>query len=151
MSFNPAALSLSSVVTPRTVPAVSTEPSVDEAQAAPQESVRVSLSEEGKAKAAKEQDKYADIDASNLPDNVKKLLKAIREIQEKIEEKMQELDAVKNDPSLSEKERQAKTQVIQVELSILSNQLTSRNNDLNKLQLSKADKDTAFQLLLSKG
>ncbi|AJO78579.1 hypothetical protein [Pseudomonas sp. MRSN 12121] len=151
MSINPTALSLSSVVTPRTAPAVSTEPSVDEAQAAPQESVRVSLSEEGKAKAAKEQDKYADIDASNLPDNVKKLLKAIREIQEKIEEKMQELDAVKNDPSLSEKERQAKTQVIQVELSVLSNQLTSRNNDLNKLQLSKADKDTASQLLLSKG
>ncbi|NNB43450.1 chemotaxis protein [Pseudomonas chlororaphis] len=132
-----------------------TELGSDEDQAAPQESVKVSLSQEGKAKAAEEQNKNADIDASNLPEAVKKILKVIREIQEKIQKKMEEFETIKNDPSLSDKEREAKAQGVQVELAALTSQLTSRTNDLrrteNELKLSTGQRKLSNYLAAPKG
>lgn len=123
-------------------------------ESAPVESVKVTLSLEGKAMAAKEGGKNADIDASNLPEGVKKVLKVIREIQQQIQKKMDELNAIMKDQSLSDKEREAKIKSIQVELATLNSQLSSSYNDLNKIQnemnLSTAERRLAGSLAMPK-
>lgn len=114
------------------------------------EGVKVILSAEGSAKASSESEKNADIDASNLPDGVKKILKVIRDIQEKIQKKMDELDAINNDHSLSEKDREGKVQGILAELGILTSQLTNTTNDLhrteNEMKLSSSMKKLSNSL-----
>jgi len=97
--------------------------------------VIVTISAEGKEKLAGEQQKNADIDVSKLPDSIKKYLKSIREIQEKIDKKMEELQAAMSDHSLSDKERQGKISKIQLELSVLSGILTSITNDLRQKEV----------------
>lgn len=99
------------------------------------EPVTVTISAEGKEKLAGEQKKNADIDATNLPDSIKKYLKSIREIQEKIDKKMQELQAAMSDHSLTDKEREGKVSKIQLELSVLSGLLTSITNDLRQKEV----------------
>lgn len=134
------------------VPAV--EAASVEPKSASQEGVKVALSPEGKALAAKHGSKNADIDSSNLPDGVKKILKVIREIQEKIQKKMEELDKVMRDQSLSDKERESKAQSIQGELAALTSQLSSSTNDLrrveNELKLSTEQKKVSNYLSMPK-
>lgn len=60
------------------------------------DSLRVSLSELGKARSAAAQ-KNQDIDDSSLPDLIKDLLKRIRALKEQIEVKKEELNAVMSD------------------------------------------------------
>lgn len=119
-------------------------------QGEPGSGIKVTLSPEGTAKASAEKDKNADIDASNLPDGIKKILKVIREIQEKIQKKMEELDAIRNDQSLSDKDREAKTQGIMGELGVLTSQLSSSTNNLhraeNEMKLSTAQKKLSSYL-----
>lgn len=116
----------------------------------PTSGLKVTLSAEGTAKSSGESGKNADIDASNLPDGVKKILKVIREIQEKIQKKMDELDAVKKDNLLSEKEREAKVEGILGELGVLTSQLTTSSNDLhrteNEMKLSASMKKLSSYL-----
>lgn len=95
----------------------------------------VTISAEGKEKLAGEQQKNADIDATNLPDGIKKYLKSIRELQEKIEKKLEELQAAMSDHSLSDKDRESKVSKIQLELSVLSSTLTSITNDLRQKEV----------------
>ena len=133
---------------------VQSEGATNGTESAPVEGVKVTLSLEGKEMAAKEGGKNADIDASNLPEGVKKVLKVIREIQEQIQKKMDELNAIMKDQSLSDKEREAKTKSIQVELATLNSQLSSSYNDLNKIQnemkLSTAERRLAGSLAMPK-
>ncbi|MDI3358531.1 MULTISPECIES: chemotaxis protein [unclassified Pseudomonas] len=135
MQINSAILSSTRIVAPSdAIEPVSSEVSADPGQAEATEGVKVTISAEGTAKASSERKKNADIDASNLPDGVKKILKAIRDIQEKIQKKMEELDAVKNDHTLSEKEREGRVQGILGELGVLTSQLTTTTNDLHRTE-----------------
>ena len=101
----------------------------------PEKPIVVVISAEGKEKLKGEQQKNADIDATSLPDGVKKYLKSIRELQEKIEKKLEELQAAMSDRSLSDKERESKVSKIQLELSVLSSTLTSITNDLRQKEV----------------
>lgn len=95
----------------------------------------VTISAEGKEKLSGEQQKNADIDASKLPEGIKKYLKSIREIQEKIEKKLEELQAAMSDHSLTDKERESRVSKIQLELSVLTSTLTSITNDLRQKEV----------------
>jgi predicted RND superfamily exporter protein len=94
----------------------------------------VTISAEGKEKLAGEQ-KNADIDATHLPESIKKYLKTIREIQEKIDKKLEELQAAMSNQTLSDKDREAKVNKIQLELTILTSTLTSITNDLQQKEV----------------
>ena len=89
--------------------------------------VEVTLSPQSKAV-----NKDADIEASNLPTVVKDQLKIIRRIQEQIARKMDELQAVAKDPSLSPKAREIKTRQLQMELTVLNQSLMSATREMNK-------------------
>ena len=156
MQINAAALASTRTLEPSTaVSSVSTEASGDAELPEVTEGVKVTLSAEGTAKASSPSEKNADIDASNLPDGVKKVLKAIRDIQERIQQKMDELDAVKNDHTLSEKEREGKVQGILGELATLTSQLTTTTNDLhrieNEMKLSASMRQRSSYLAAPKG
>ncbi|MBN3968783.1 chemotaxis protein [Pseudomonas gregormendelii] len=151
MQINAAAHASIKIIEPsNAAKSVLSEASGDSDVPAVTEGVKVTLSPEGTAKASSETEKNADIDASNLPDGVKKILKAIRDIQEKIQKKMEELDAIKNNHSLSEKEREGKVQGILGELGILTSQLTTTTNDLhrteNEMKLSSSMKKLSNSL-----
>lgn len=102
----------------------------------PPEKKLVVISAEGKEKLSKEQQRNADIDATHLPEGIKKYLKSIRELQEKIKEKLAELQTAVSDRSLSDKERESKISKIQIELYSLSSTLTSVTNDLHQKEVA---------------
>ncbi|MER2015679.1 MULTISPECIES: hypothetical protein [Pseudomonas] len=115
------------------------------------ESVSVVLSPEGKVKSDEEKSRYADIDAAKLPKSIKNYLKAIRDLQEKIDKKIKELESVIRDQSLSEKTRNLKYQNIQIQISVLSNTLNSVTTDMlqeeSALKLDGADRTLAASLM----
>lgn len=100
-------------------------------QQALRDSLRVSLSELGKARSAGAQ-KNRDIDESSLPDVVKDLLKRIRELKEQIEAKKAELKEVMSDQSLDPETKRMKIEVLQGELASLQGALSSANATLLK-------------------
>ncbi|MGX1126905.1 hypothetical protein [Pseudomonas sp. HLS-6 TE3448] len=124
--------------------------SVSLAKPAPQYGVQVNLSETGTHKSAQENGKHADIDASNLPETVKTVLKSVREIQERINEKMDELKAVMNDHLLPIKSREAKIHGLQIELASLTSELNKATQVLrrteNEMKLSTAEKNLSKAL-----
>lgn len=96
--------------------------------------IQVSLSETGMAKSAEEKRANAnsDIDNSGLPDATQKLLKMIREIKQKIEEKQAELQAAMTDQSLTPEARRDKVGALQTELGTLIASLATASNALDK-------------------
>nr|WP_015061826.1 hypothetical protein [Pseudomonas syringae]AFK89103.1 hypothetical protein [Pseudomonas syringae] len=123
---------------------------------APPEGVKVSLSSAGIQKAADDKDANpnADIESSGLPDQAQKILKMIREIQQKIEQKQQELQAIMADDSMDPDTKQSRVGVIQSELATLTASLTTANNSLDKLSnngaMSSAQSQQAAQLAMKK-
>lgn len=132
------------------------ESTKDNLTAAPAEGVKVSLSGASIQKAADEKNANpdADIESSGLPDQAQKILKMIREIQRKIDEKMQEMQEVMGDTSLDEVTRKARIGTIQSALAGLTASLMSANNELDKLSkngtLSDAQSKQATQLAMKK-
>ena len=100
-------------------------------QQALRNSLRVSLSELGKARSADAQ-KNRDIDQSSLPDVVKDLLKRIRELKAQIEAKRNELKEVMQDQSLDPEAQRIKIETLQGELASLQGALSSANATLIK-------------------
>lgn len=96
--------------------------------------VTVSLSETGLAKSAADKKANAnqDIEQSGLPAGTQKLLKMIREIKQKIEEKQAELQAAMADQSLTPEARQNKVGALQAELGTLVASLATASNALDK-------------------
>lgn len=77
-----------------------------------------------------------DIDDSNLKDNIKQLLKMIRDLRKQLAEKMAQLSATMNDTALSPEARQAKVAGLQGDIaSIQSGLMTAQG------QLAKSMKD----------
>jgi hypothetical protein len=82
--------------------------------------------------AAAEKTSNSDIDDSGLADNVKQLLKMIREIKKQIAEKQAEMAAVMADKSLSPDQARAKATALQSALGALQASLTSAQASLTK-------------------
>lgn len=123
--------SISALVSKDQAPAVT---AVEPTAVAPVEGVKVSLSGEGLKKSSDEKgsNPNADIEASGLPDQTQKILKMIREIQKKIEEKQTEMQQVMADQSMSPEAKQARVGALQSELATLIANLTTANNTLDK-------------------
>lgn len=102
-------------------------------------------------KAAKKGDKNADIDATHLPDRIKKQLKLIRSIQERIAKRMQDMQAFMSDRSLSPRAREGKMRQLQMEIMAMTNSLIQATNQLNQamqqMHLSVADQTLAGTLV----
>lgn len=101
-------------------------------------STRVTLSDLGQALSAKRQAsqqpvKNQDIDNSNVPDNIKDLLKRIRELKEQIAEQQQKLNAVMANQRLSPEEKQKQLLQVQSTINSLNGALTSALGQMNKL------------------
>ncbi|ABR88617.1 Uncharacterized conserved protein [Janthinobacterium sp. Marseille] len=101
-------------------------------------STRVTLSSLGQALAAKRQAamqpvRNQDIDSSNVPDNIKDLLKRIRELKEQIAEQQQKLNAIMANQRLSPEEKQKQLLQVQSTISALNGALTSALGQMNKL------------------
>ena len=77
--------------------------------------------------------KNTKIDESDLPQEIKELLKRIVEYREKLKEKQQELEEVMRDKSLNDEQRQAKLDALQQEISSLNNSLQEAMSQLSKL------------------
>ena len=77
--------------------------------------------------------KNTKIDESDLPQEIKELLKRIVEYREKLKEKQQELEDVMRDQSLNDEQRQAKLDALQQEISSLNNSLQEAMSQLSKL------------------
>ncbi|MDO7911301.1 hypothetical protein ACQKO6_12965 [Pseudomonas monteilii] len=98
------------------------------------EAVKVSLSGLALEKSASAQKAASnrDIEESGLPDTTQNILKMIRELKQKIQEKQVELQAVLMDSHLDPQTRQMKAAGVQSELGALSAALTTASAALNK-------------------
>ncbi|ORC59693.1 hypothetical protein BZK31_09890 [Pseudomonas floridensis] len=127
-----------------------------EAVATPAEGVKVSLSSLSLQKSAEDKSANSnkDIEESGLPADAQNILKMIRELQQKIEKKQQELQALMADQSLTPEARQSRAGMLQSDLGALTASLMSANNSLAKLSqngtLSDAQKDQAAALIMKK-
>ncbi len=113
-----------------------TDAASDSTTNSPVEGVKVSLSSVSLQKAAEDSSSThsnKDIEESGLPEQAQKILKMIRELQQKIQEKLQELQALMADTRMSPDEKRARVAGVQSELGALTNSLMSANNTLAKL------------------
>lgn len=113
--------------------------------------IKVSLSPEAKKKAEAATQRNADIDASHLPDGIKDSLKAIREIEQRIAEKTQELAQLSSDNSLRADQKESKSKALQIEISALRTGLScaqsALNNAMSSQNLSADDRKLAQALI----
>lgn len=99
------------------------------------------------AESTQRTDKNADINNSDLPDAVKTLLKMIRELHAALEKKMQALQEVQADMSLTPAQKKERMQRIQTEIAGLSSALVGATQDLN--QMLKGDTLTDDQKMVA--
>ncbi|KRP75238.1 MULTISPECIES: hypothetical protein [Pseudomonas] len=114
-------------------------PTADEAKPA----VSVTISGAAMKAAEAEKTSNSDIDESGLADNVKNLLKMIREIKKQIAEKQAEMAAVMADRSLSPEQARARLSGLQSALSALQASLTSAQASLTKAMKDMSAGDAA--------
>jgi hypothetical protein len=131
----------------------SSEPVLEPGTSASTPAVQVNLSSAGKA-AASASSRNADIEQSGLPESVQKILKAVRELQRRIEETMEKIRKVLSDKSLTYDERQTQATALQTVLGMLQRQVSNSTADLsvlmNQLQSSDSDKIKAGILVMAK-
>jgi hypothetical protein len=133
-------LSLSTQLASRTqiqaLPETKKAAATDAAAVAPTDegkpAVSVTISGAAMKAAAAEKTSNSDIDDSGLADNVKNLLKMIREIKKQIAEKQAEMAAVMADKTLSPEQARARLSGLQSALSGLQASLTSAQASLAK-------------------
>lgn len=102
--------------------------SAGKGEAAP--GVNVSLSDVGLARSREAENKNADIDKSDLPDEVKQLLKMIRELKAQLAEKMAELQALMAQGDMEDDAQQAKVRAMQTEVGSINGALSTANAQL---------------------
>ncbi|MDR9749908.1 hypothetical protein RG836_00475 [Pseudomonas sp. SZMC_28357] len=107
---------------------------------------KVNISKEGQDKL--ESEKYADIDRAPLPEDVKEVLKNIRKLQEKINQKNQELIELSSDKTLSDDEIKRRREALTIEIRsmqaalgqatvALNNAMSNHNMDADGRSLAK--------------
>ncbi|UII74386.1 hypothetical protein LVW35_21165 [Pseudomonas sp. HN11] len=109
-------------------------PLAPQADTKPVEGVAVTIS--GAGLQAARNDANKDIDDSDLKDNIKQLLKMIRELKKQLEDKMAELAAAMADTSMTPEARQARIAGLQSDVTSLQGALAT-----TQTQLAKAMKD----------
>jgi|GEM_PF-1599656 len=113
--------------------------------------IEVSLSPEARKKAEDDKHRNADIDASALPDGIKDSLKAIREIEQKLADKVQELAQLASDKGMGADKKEARGKQLQIEISALRGALSSAesalNNAMSAQNLSADDRKLAHALI----
>jgi len=132
----------------KSVAAEGAVPSSETDQQALRDSLRVTLSELGKARSAAAQ-KNRDIDESSLPDVLKDLLKMIRELKAQIEAKKAELKELMSDQSLDPETKRMKIEALQGELASLQGALSSANATLIKTMREQDLSDQQMQEVAS--
>ncbi len=95
--------------------------------------VKVSLSAGGLARSKEAENKNADIDESNLSDEIKQLLKMIRELKAQLAEKTAELQALMAQGDMEDDAQKAKVQALQTEVSSIGSALSTANAQLVKV------------------
>lgn len=118
-------------VAPAEMAEPSASASAEEKSAEP--GVKVSLSAVGLARSKEAENKNADIDESNLPDEIKQLLKMIRELKAQLAQKMAELQALMAQGDMEDDAQQAKVRALQTEVGSISSALSSANAQLVKV------------------
>lgn len=96
------------------------------------EGVKVSLSGAGLQKSSSAAGDDSDIEESGLPENIQKLLKMIRKLQQQIAEKLAQLQAAMADKRLSPDEVKARIGSLQTALAALNSGLLTANASLAK-------------------
>lgn len=113
--------------------------------------VTVTLSAEGLKRSQQTAAKNADIEESDLPDEVKQLLKMIRELKTQLDEKMAELQAQMAQGDMDDDEQQAAVRALQLEVGTLNSALSTANAQLVKVMrdqnLSSEQSSTAASLM----
>ncbi|WP_219269205.1 hypothetical protein [Pseudomonas sp. Xaverov 259] len=115
-------------------------PQVDSAAV---EGVAVTISGAAMKAAADEKTSNSDIDDSGLADNVKNLLKMIREIKKQIAEKQAEMAALMADKNLSPDQMRARLSGLQSALSALQASLVGMQTSLTKAMKDMSASDAA--------
>lgn len=105
--------------------------------------VRVSLSADGLARSKQRDDKNADIEQSNLPDDVKQLLKMIRELKAQLAQKMAELQALMAQGNTDDQAHQARLRALQTEVGSLGGALNTANAQLVKVMRDLSNEQSA--------
>ena len=114
-------------------------PTADEAKPA----ASVTISGAAMKAAADEKTSNSDIDDSGLSDNIKNLLKMIRQIKKQIAEKQAEMAAVMADKTLSPEQARARLSGLQSALSALQASLTGAQASLSKAMKDMSAGDAA--------
>ncbi|HEX8596608.1 MAG TPA: chemotaxis protein [Pseudomonas sp.] len=118
------------------------------------ESVQVTLSAAGQARALLSHSPNSDIAQSGLPDSVQKILTSVRESQKGMDRLANELQAAMKDKNLTPEMRQAKVSALQTVSAIYQRQVSNTTSDLStvmsKLKLGAADKMKASMLVMAK-
>ncbi|MFL1558138.1 hypothetical protein ACI77J_05390 [Pseudomonas sp. O64] len=107
------------------------------------EGVAVTISGAAMKAAADEKTSNSDIDDSGLADNIKNLLKMIREIKKQIAEKQAEMAALMADKNLSPEQMRARLSGLQSALSALQASLTGIQASLTKAMKDMTASDAA--------
>jgi hypothetical protein len=145
----PLTAQISTTASPRSTTSVQKE--LDPGTTRTANGIQVSLSPEARKKAEEAKQRNADIDASHLPDGIKDSLKAIREIEQKLADKVQELAQLATDKSLNTDKKDSKAKQLQIEISALRTGLSSAqsalNNAMSAQSLSADDQKLAHALV----
>lgn len=134
---------LSPVVRPATgLAPIEHQADADTARPAPPLSTRVSISGHGQAlsKAGGAQGRYKDIDDSDLPDEVKHLLRMIRDLRQMLERLAQELQQVQADGIMSAETKRVRLLQLQAQMSAVNGALMQATQKLaSMMQETKLD------------
>ena len=144
---NPLIHVLTAPAAPGVKPVAGVEEKTDVAPTAA-EGIKVTISADA-FKAAKVESSDSDIDESGLDDNVKQMLKTIRQLKQQIDEKLAELQAVGMDQSLTPEERQAKVANLQTAISSLQAGLITAQTSLAKAMKGMSPEDIGKVMALS--
>ncbi|MFJ9989926.1 hypothetical protein ACIQSO_04255 [Pseudomonas putida] len=149
IAFHPP-LSTPTPAAPQT-PSTSTEAGEQSSAPTAHSATEVYLSPEARKKAEAAKQRDADIDASHLSDSVKESLKAIRELKQKLEEKVKELAQLASDNALSADRKESRGKQLQIEVNALHSALTSAeaalNNSMSAQGMSVDDRKLAHALI----
>ncbi|NYT65275.1 hypothetical protein H0A58_04740 [Alcaligenaceae bacterium] len=126
----------------------------DKTHATPPSSTRVSISAPGQtlSKAGGTNNRYQDIDDSDLPDVIKHLLRMIRDLRQALNKLAQELQQIQADSSISAEAKRTRLLQVQAQMSAVNGSLMQATQKLASMirdsNLDSAQQMTAGHLAL---
>lgn len=114
---------------------------------------RIEISGAGRALSAQStqqgsESRYEDIESSNLPDEIKRVLEMIRDIKAQLQEQQKQMAQIMADNSLDEATKKSRLDQVQAMINGLSSALMSATGVLGKLmQEQNLDQEQAMQVM----